>query len=120
MVPSVFLRWDEHYQRMILNSKQFRILSLGGESFPTKILQIPKQDNLKLFNLYGITEVSCWATVHEINVENIGDEISLGEPIGDTVMELRDENGIPVNSGPGEIFIGKYYKLYTLAFISNK
>lgn len=114
MVPSVFLRWDENYQRMILNSKNIRILSLGGESFPAKILAIPKHADLKFFNLYGITEVSCWATVHEVNTEDIGDEIPLGETLGDTIIEIRDENGMAIDNGLGEIFIGKCYKIYDL------
>lgn len=120
MVPSVFLRWDNYYQRIILNSKNIRILSFGGESFPKKILAIPKHDDLKLFNLYGITEVSCWATVKEINTDNIVDEIPLGETLEDTVIEVRDENGKAVNNGKGEIFIGEYYKLFSLVIISYK
>lgn len=112
MVPSVFFRWDEYHQRILLNNKKLRIIALGGESFPTKILFFPRHNELKLYNLYGITEVSCWATIHEVKTENTIQEIPLGEILEDSVMELRDADGKVVNNGFGEIFIGSIIIIY--------
>lgn len=109
MVPSVFLRWSEHYQQKILNNKNLKILALGGESFPINQLEISKHSNLKLYNLYGITEISCWATIHEVKINNVEEETPLGEVLEDTLLELRDENGKALENGIGEIFIGEDY-----------
>lgn len=105
MVPSVFCRWDEYQQRILLNNKQLKILALGGEHFPVKILDIPRHNELKLYNLYGTTEVSCWATIYEVKIEK-NNEIPLGENLEDSVIELRNVDGRVVNNGFGEIFIG--------------
>ena len=54
-----------------------RILSFGGEACPdvTTLRQWKHEDNkTELINLYGITEVSCWATVQkitQIDLDNI-------------------------------------------------
>lgn len=115
MVPSVFSRWDEYQQRILLNNKNLRIIALGGENFPAKILDIPRHNDLKLYNLYGTTEVSCWVTIYEVNMEN-NYEIPLGENLEDSVVELRDVDGRVVNNGFGEIFIGSILIYNHLSF----
>lgn len=114
MVPSVFLRWDEHHQKLVLNDKNLKTLALGGENFPKSILQIPRNNLLTIYNLYGTTEVSCWATVNKIGAENTINEISLGTTLEDTLVEVKNERGDVINNGLGEIFIGEHLDSFTL------
>ena len=65
-----------------------------------------------MFNLYGITEVSCWATCEHVTNEQLRDKegiasgaVSLGQPLANTVVELRNSDGV-VCSGNGHIWIG--------------
>lgn len=70
-----------------------------------------------IYNIYGITEVSVWAsifqvipsspdfpTIHGFDTENL---ILLGEPLSDTFFEVRDcTTGSIIHAGCGELFIG--------------
>ena len=69
-----------------------RFLVLGGEAFP-KCKEIEQwldwndPDRKRVFNIYGITEVSCWATMKEVtklDLEN--EEISIGAVLDDSTM----------------------------------
>ncbi|KAF5293950.1 hypothetical protein FQR65_LT10964 [Abscondita terminalis] len=101
-VPSLFAKWTDADIKFLLQKSSCRILAFGGEKFPEYILSYPKFEDLKLFNLYGITEVSCWASVCEVD----NGEITLGEPLPETVFEVRDTCGNKISEGEGELFIG--------------
>jgi acyl-CoA synthetase len=105
IVPSLFQRWSQTQIESILVNPRLRVLAFGGEFFPRSVLEYKKSDGLKIFNLYGITEVSCWATACETTGEEL-DEVALGHALEDTVVELRDEKGGKVTNGEGEIYIG--------------
>ncbi|XP_072383324.1 beta-alanine-activating enzyme [Diabrotica undecimpunctata] len=107
MVPSVFLRWNEHTIDKILQNSSLRLLALGGELFPKSLLKFHRDKNLLLFNLYGITELSCWATVNQID-QNTTDDISIGDCLNETVLKVYDENLMEITEGIGEIYIGSY------------
>lgn len=109
MVPSVFLRWDENQIKQILLNSQLKILAFGGEHFPKRVLCYERGYHLRIFNLYGISEVSCWATLHEITNESHNDEIPIGQTLDATLVELRDNYGVITNCGKGEIFIGRHF-----------
>lgn len=88
-----------------------RILLLGGEPFP-KISALEsikdKQNKTRIFNIYGITEISCWASIVEFNKETEND-IShgfLGDPLFETLFEVRTEDDKIVKEGEGILFIG--------------
>ncbi|KAK3100209.1 hypothetical protein FSP39_016338 [Pinctada imbricata] len=89
-----------------------RVLALGGEDFPPLpvIRSWRSEQNTTMFiNLYGITEVSCWAMYHVLSTEDlsIGDEsVPLGQPLQDTEVKVRDHHGNPIISGIGELYIG--------------
>ena len=83
-----------------------------------------------IYNLYGITEVSCWASCHLIPNEQLAEErtaahdgnslsgdlenipvdtvnaVALGAPLLDTDIEIRDERDEVVEEGVGQIYIG--------------
>ncbi|XP_022901712.2 beta-alanine-activating enzyme [Onthophagus taurus] len=103
MCPSTFLQWSQEEINYILNKSRLKVLLLGGEDFPKSLLTMVKNKNTKIFNIYGITEVSCWASIEEINFDR---EISLGETLNDISFEVRNENGIKIDEGEGELCIG--------------
>ena len=83
-----------------------------------------------IYNLYGITEVSCWASCHLIPNEQLAEErtaahdgnslsgdlenipvdtvnaVPLGAPLLGTDIEIRDERDEVVEEGVGQIYIG--------------
>lgn len=112
------------------------MLAFGGESCPTLSTLRQwrsSQSNCSIYNLYGITEVSCWASCQHIadnvlvkdvsgacqgnvtsqceDLENFPidevNDVPLGVPLLDTVIEVREENGKLVQEGTGQIFIGE-------------
>lgn len=108
MSPSVFLRFSQEEIQYIFHESSLQILCLGGEHFPSDIvLNRHRKNDLRLFNFYGITEVSCWASICEVKKST--EIVTLGIPLADTVMEVRDENGCCIQEGIGEMFIGKIY-----------
>lgn len=58
--------------RTLLGSQSVvRVLALGGEAFPSgkQIRAYRHCDNAtELYNLYGITEVSCWASIRRVDI----------------------------------------------------
>lgn len=105
MSPSVFLRFASQEIEYIFKNSCLKILCLGGETFPKSLLNFPKREDLKIYNFYGITEMSCWASIFQ--VESV---VYLGDPLPDTLLEVRDENGGCIEDGIGEMFIGNKNK----------
>uniref|UniRef100_A0AAR5P0H0 AMP-dependent synthetase/ligase domain-containing protein n=1 Tax=Dendroctonus ponderosae TaxID=77166 RepID=A0AAR5P0H0_DENPD len=102
MVPSVFLRFTpEQIGEIFLNSP-LKTLALGGEPFPAQLLAFKRHPQLKMYNLYGITELSCWATIANLSTDDSTQEVPLGACLDETFVELRNqEEGLI-----GEICIG--------------
>jgi len=104
-------------------------LAFGGEACPspTTILQWRHVDNnTRIFNIYGITEVSSWAMCYELTDSygvlsgehddgEVKNAVPLGNPLMDTIVELHDINNDVVASGSGQIWIGVY--MYVSAMI---
>ncbi|KAK5643770.1 hypothetical protein RI129_007615 [Pyrocoelia pectoralis] len=108
IVPSLLLHWNDADVKYLLEQSSCRILAFGGEKFPEVILKLPRLKNLKIFNLYGITEVSCWASAYEIIND---DYVTLGNALPDTILEVRDDTGSIITDGKGELFIGSYSRI---------
>ncbi|XP_067386761.1 beta-alanine-activating enzyme isoform X2 [Emydura macquarii macquarii] len=96
-------------------STSLRVLALGGEAFPAlNVLRSWKDRGNKthVFNLYGITEVSSWATCYRIPEEVLSSDlrfdspVPLGSPLLGTTVEVRDVTGSVVLEGEGQVFIG--------------
>ncbi|XP_044538162.1 beta-alanine-activating enzyme isoform X1 [Gracilinanus agilis] len=92
-----------------------RVLALGGEAFPSlSVLRSWREEGNKtqVFNVYGITEVSSWATCYRIPEEDlcstlgVESPVQLGFPLLGTVVEVRDTNGLTVQEGEGQVFLG--------------
>ncbi|XP_055381999.1 beta-alanine-activating enzyme [Condylostylus longicornis] len=116
ITPSVFQTFSENTVKFLLfENSSLRILTFGGEPFPhLKYFRNPngnlkKSPKIKIFNIYGITEVSCWATLHEVNDMNDPFKIPIGKVMDpDTILEVRKCNSIVCTNDKsfGELHIG--------------
>uniref|UniRef100_A0A8C3V7C9 Beta-alanine-activating enzyme n=1 Tax=Catharus ustulatus TaxID=91951 RepID=A0A8C3V7C9_CATUS len=115
--PTLFRQFGAHIikSRVLSANTSLRVLALGGEAFPVLSLLKSwkhKENKTSIFNLYGITEVSSWATCYKIPEEVFSADfrtdfpIPLGSPLLGTKLEVRDANGSAVLEGEGQIFIG--------------
>ncbi|CAI9553009.1 unnamed protein product, partial [Staurois parvus] len=65
-----------------------------------------------LFNLYGITEVSSWATCYEVPKSLLNSHaqsdppIPLGRQLCGTIVEVRNEDNGKIEEGEGQVFLG--------------
>ncbi|PSN35737.1 Acyl-CoA synthetase family member 4 [Blattella germanica] len=111
--PSFMMRWSKEEIRnsLLCANSSLRVMLLGGEACPPiKVLKQWKAEGnqTKIFNIYGITEVSCWASIHQIlfKDENKEENISLGDPLSLTNFKVKNESGDDILIGEGELFIG--------------
>nr|XP_006198208.1 beta-alanine-activating enzyme isoform X1 [Vicugna pacos]XP_031544047.1 beta-alanine-activating enzyme isoform X1 [Vicugna pacos]XP_031544050.1 beta-alanine-activating enzyme isoform X1 [Vicugna pacos] len=97
-----------------------RVLALGGEAFPslTALKSWREVGNkTQIFNVYGITEVSSWATFYRIPEKILNSTlkcelpVQLGFPLLGTVVEVRDTNGFTIQEGIGQVFLGGRYRV---------
>ena len=121
-------------------NSSLRVLAFGGENCPTlpTLRQWTHSEcPTNLYNIYGITEVSCWASCHHITQDELyrkgtvceksryivstdgldvgfsqhdlqNNAVPLGVPLRDTVIEVRDEKGELVKEGLGQVFVGEW------------
>ncbi|NWQ70771.1 ACSF4 enzyme, partial [Neopipo cinnamomea] len=115
--PTLLRRFGAHIIKSTVLSANtsLRVLALGGEALPVLSLLKSwkhKENKTSIFNLYGITEVSSWATCYKIPEEVFSADfrtdfpIPLGSPLLGTKVEVRDTNGSAVLEGEGQLFIG--------------
>jgi amino acid adenylation domain-containing protein/thioester reductase-like protein len=77
----------------------------GGEALPPDLAQELLRRCDALWNMYGPTETTVWSTIH--HVERVDGPISIGRPIGNTLVYVLDEGMQPVPVGAvGELYIG--------------
>ncbi|XP_078684711.1 beta-alanine-activating enzyme-like isoform X2 [Branchiostoma floridae x Branchiostoma belcheri] len=111
--PSLVRRFGpELLQTRILRADSpLRLLAFGGEECPVpadiRAWRGPG-NTTQFYNIYGITEVSSWATLYRIPEEHIttGDRVPLGQPLLGTKLEVRNTEGKPVSEGRGVLYIG--------------
>jgi amino acid adenylation domain-containing protein len=95
--------------RMLLDAgwggdRRLRILC-GGEALSTELAARLLGKCESLWNLYGPTETTIWSAIHR--VDDATGSISIGRPIANTQLHVRDRWGRPVPIGiAGELFIG--------------
>ncbi|XP_037830248.1 beta-alanine-activating enzyme isoform X2 [Kryptolebias marmoratus] len=102
-------------QDVLSSDSSLRVLALGGEACPPPALLSSwrHEDNKTcIYNIYGITEVSCWACCYGIPGTLLRpstlapSSVPLGNALTDTVLEVRDERGCVITEGEGQVFIG--------------
>ncbi len=76
----------------------------GGEALSPVLAAALRQRVGSLWNVYGPTEATVWATVEEVGGEG---PILIGKPIANTTAYVLDGEGQPVPVGvPGELLLG--------------
>ncbi|XP_026880224.2 beta-alanine-activating enzyme isoform X2 [Electrophorus electricus] len=102
-------------EEVLSAGSSLRVLALGGEACPSPVvLRSWRQEGNKthIYNLYGTTEVSCWACCYELPNSFLASDstedasVPLGKSLMGTVVEVRDERGCLVTEGEGQVFIG--------------
>ncbi len=83
----------------------------GGEGFPKELASEMAACCKAVWNGYGPTETTIYATYQRISDEHLaacpGEFAAIGSPIANTEMLILDKNGEPTPVGvPGELFIG--------------
>ncbi|XP_044054283.1 beta-alanine-activating enzyme [Siniperca chuatsi] len=117
VTPTLLVRFGHRIltQEVLSSGSSLRVLALGGEACPSPALlrSWRHQDNkTHIYNVYGITEVSCWACSYKIPESLLQSSsptvsfVPLGTPLMDTLVEVRDEHGRIVTEGEGQVFIG--------------
>ncbi|XP_038625191.1 beta-alanine-activating enzyme [Tachyglossus aculeatus] len=100
---------------VLSSGSPLRVLALGGEPFPSLATfrsWRAEGNGTQVFNVYGITEVSSWATCYRIPAADLDPSLSsespvpLGAPLLGTIIEVRDQDGCLVEDGDGQVFIG--------------
>ncbi|XP_005103821.1 beta-alanine-activating enzyme [Aplysia californica] len=115
--PSLMRRFSSEKLRSTILGPQtwLRVLALGGEQFPSgaelKRWLHPDNQRTKFLNLYGITEVSCWASCHSLEVEKYldgGSQVPIGRPLDQTLIKVEHtgEKFMENGTADGDIFIG--------------
>lgn len=78
---------------------------VAGESCPAQLVEehFAALPAARLYNEYGPTEATVWATVHEIEPADARGVVPLGRPIPGVRIEVRDPHGRRLPAGvPGE------------------
>lgn len=105
--PSLFHRFGKVESVRVIRNPKLRILAFGGEPFPEidflrGIIPTDRQQYLSLYNLYGTTELSCWAAANLIKPQS-DDEIGiLQDLIPDTTVKLMENE-----FGEFEVLLGE-------------
>ncbi|XP_040274754.1 beta-alanine-activating enzyme isoform X1 [Bufo bufo] len=115
VTPTFLKRFGTHSIWSCVLSKEtsLRLLALGGEQFPPlSVLKSWRQpgNKTRIFSLYGVTEVSSWATYFEVPETMLnfpsGDSVPLGSPLHGTMVEVRNDDDVRVEEGEGQVFLG--------------
>ncbi|XP_044274089.1 beta-alanine-activating enzyme isoform X1 [Varanus komodoensis] len=115
--PTLLRRFGvQHIKSTVLSADtSLRILALGGEAFPgLDVLRSwrGKGNKTHIFNMYGITEVSCWATCYNVPEEFFSTDhrfdllVPLGTPLSGTIVGVKAANGSAILEGEGQVFLG--------------
>ncbi|GMS81297.1 hypothetical protein PENTCL1PPCAC_3472, partial [Pristionchus entomophagus] len=92
MCPSMLYRCPlPSLQQLLQTQSQLREMVLRGEPFPHYLFNTVRHPDCptRIYDTYGVTEVSCYATVHE--VPHGATASILGEPIDGTDIMVDDE-----------------------------
>ncbi|XP_059923032.1 beta-alanine-activating enzyme isoform X1 [Gadus macrocephalus] len=102
-------------EEVLSAGSSLRVLALGGEACPSLgLLRSWRQEGnrTQMYNVYGITEVSCWASCHQVpesllkSSHQAASSIPIGAPLLNTSVEVRDDWGCVITAGQGQLFIG--------------
>lgn len=110
--PSKFLQLPNCSIKKLLKSKSpLKILALGGEPLNSlnRLKQLKDKENkTRIFTLYGVTEMSCWACAAELDLDKVmtDREVPLGNCLSETQVILQPSDDSS-NSTSRKIILGK-------------
>ncbi|HEX8276908.1 MAG TPA: amino acid adenylation domain-containing protein [Longimicrobiaceae bacterium] len=79
----------------------------GGEALPAELAGQLRARAAEVWNVYGPTEATVWATVHPVGAEERGDPVAIGRPIANLQAYVLDAAGSPAPAGvAGELHLG--------------
>ncbi|XP_063776957.1 beta-alanine-activating enzyme isoform X2 [Pseudophryne corroboree] len=120
VTPTFLRRFGLHtIQSSVLSRRtSLKVLALGGEQFPPlNVFRSWREpgNKTRIFNLYGITEVSSWATCCEIPTTILysqgSDLVTLGSPLHGTTVEVRNDEDLKIEEGEGQLFVGGKHRV---------
>ena len=83
-----------------------RTIIVAGEEFPVELAR-RWVAACRVFNAYGPTESTIWATVHECSLSTIRDRVPIGQSIDNVRVHVLDSELNPVSIGEiGELCVG--------------
>ncbi|MFF9127540.1 amino acid adenylation domain-containing protein [Streptomyces sp. NPDC014889] len=106
-VPSM-LRSALVEQEFADSTGDLRIIVCGGEDLPRAVAEqlLHLAPQVRLYNLYGPTEGSCDASLHQVTLP-VPASVPIGRPAAGVELYVLDADGRPQPVGvPGELFIG--------------
>ncbi|CAH0397000.1 unnamed protein product [Chilo suppressalis] len=94
--------------RILSSDSPLKILALGGEPLNgvRRLIELRDGNNkTRIFTLYGVTEMSCWACIAEIDFSKIliDKEVPLGNCLSETQIHIEPENS--QNKDTGKIIL---------------
>ncbi|HHM21057.1 MAG TPA: non-ribosomal peptide synthetase [Bacteroidetes bacterium] len=112
--PTIMQATPTTWQILLLSGWQghARLTAIaGGEGFPKELAAQLADRCKKVFNGYGPTETTIYATWQEVTPEHLnrcpGEYVAIGSPIANVQLHILDKNQQPVPIGvPGELYIG--------------
>lgn len=109
--PSKFLQYSnaDIKNRILSANSTLKILALGGEPLSSikRLRDLKSWDNkTKIYTMYGVTEMSCWACVAELDLNRIltDREVPLGNCLSETELIL---DRAKENKNRGKILLGE-------------
>ncbi|XP_076071400.1 beta-alanine-activating enzyme-like isoform X2 [Mytilus galloprovincialis] len=110
--PTLLSRFRDLQTSLLSEYSPLRVIGLGGEQFPPlsylRHWRAPR-NRTKFYNLYGITEVSCWSSIYEVtesDFREVKEDVPIGKPMIDTEYIVKDDNGKVIKNGQGYLYIG--------------
>lgn len=96
--------------KILSANSTLKILALGGEPLNgiKRLKELKDWNNkTKIFTLYGVTEMSCWACAAELDLNRIltDKEVPLGNCLSETQIHVEHDNN--ENKDTGKIILGK-------------
>jgi amino acid adenylation domain-containing protein len=91
-----------------LRVSDVRLIVCGGEAFPRELAAELLAWNIPLWNFYGPTEATVWATNLRVTSADFrGAYVPIGHPMRNVTARVLDEDGAPVPAGStGELYLG--------------
>lgn len=106
-LPSLYALCLESFTPHV--SDALRVVIVAGEACPPKLIELHHKylPDTTLYNEYGPTEATVWATVHRCKPQPTDIPVPIGRPICNTQIYLLDQDYQPVPIGvAGELYIG--------------